>query len=71
MFYMLDSDGNLQSGPFLMGPGWQLIPEDRGSYTYPAYGWYWFDTEAEARAFFGLPPADPAEPAVPTEDEPA
>lgn len=25
--------------------------------TYPVDGWYWFDGEAEARAFFGLPPA--------------
>jgi hypothetical protein len=59
MFYQL-LDGQLLSGPYIFGPGWQLVPEERDTYAYPAYGWHWFETEAEAREFFGLPPAEPA-----------
>lgn len=38
------------------GPDLHLIKEEKTLYTYPVQGWYWFDSEVEAREFFGLPP---------------
>lgn len=38
------------------GPSFNLLSEEKDLYTYPVEGWYWFDSEAEAREFFGLPP---------------
>jgi hypothetical protein len=32
-----------------------LTTENHTEYQYPIDGWYWFDGEAEARSFFGLP----------------
>jgi hypothetical protein len=54
-FYKLD-DGGLLYGKVVFGPTYILVEEDHAGYTYPVDGWYWFDTEAEARAFFNLPP---------------
>lgn len=39
-------------------PTFTLLKEDKDTYTYPVEGWIWFDTEEEARAYFGLPPAE-------------
>jgi hypothetical protein len=53
-FYKLD--GDLLYGHWVVyGPDYTLLREDHTTYTYPVSGWYWFDTEAEARGFFGLP----------------
>jgi hypothetical protein len=55
-FYKLD--GTLLYGHWAVyGPNFTLLRELHETYTYPVDGWYWFDTEAEAREFFGLPPA--------------
>lgn len=32
-----------------------LERNEHENYTYPVHGWYWFDTEEEARIFFDLP----------------
>jgi hypothetical protein len=37
----------------VIAPTYTLRREDRLTYTYPAHGWYWFDSKAEADAFFG------------------
>ena len=58
-FYKLDSD--LLYGPnFVLGPyeSYTLRKETKNEYTYPVDGWYWFDTEEEAREFFVLPPIE-------------
>lgn len=56
-FYKLD--GVLLYAPnAVYNADYVLYAADHESYTYPVDGWYWFDTEAEARAFFGLPPAE-------------
>lgn len=53
-FYKLD--GDLLYGPnFVYGPTFTLLKEEHTTHTYPVEGWYWFDSEADARAFFGLP----------------
>lgn len=41
---------------YVCGPGFDLARDAKDEYTYPVYGWHWFDSEEEARAFFGLPP---------------
>jgi hypothetical protein len=61
-FYKLDDD-ILLYGTLVCGPTYTLIEGE--TYTYPVDGWYWFDTEAEAREFFNLPPAP--EPEAPAE----
>ena len=55
-----NEEGQLLHGPTTVQfpisvdhPG--LNREQRSDYTYPVEGWYWFDAEEDARAFFGLP----------------
>lgn len=56
-FYKLDPGGTLLYGPnFVINADYALYRDQHETYTYPVDGWYWFDTEAEAREFFGLPP---------------
>jgi hypothetical protein len=58
-----DDEGNLLFAPNgVTGPTYDLQPINHEAYTYPVEGWYWFDTEAEAREFFGLPPAPEPQP---------
>lgn len=53
-FYKLD--GDLLFGPnFVLNASYELRRETYKQYTYPVDGWYWFDSEAEARTFFNLP----------------
>lgn len=55
-FYKLDN-GKIKVAPnFVYGPNnLELLAENKGSYTYPVEGWYWFDSDAEAAAHFGQP----------------
>lgn len=51
------NDGGLLYGPnFVLGPygAYELRKETRDEHTYPIDGWYWFDSEAEAKTFFGI-----------------
>jgi hypothetical protein len=53
-FYKLD--GDLLFGPhYVLNKDYQLHREQHESYTYPVDGWYWFESEDAARAFFDLP----------------
>lgn len=59
-FYKLDTDAEEHSffyAPnFVYGPnGFQLLRENKDQYTYPVDGWYWFDTEQQARQFWNIP----------------
>lgn len=45
----------------LFGPGWNLFTVDKDIYTYPVEGWYWFDTDEEAEAFFAMSLPKPPE----------
>ena len=52
-FYKLD--GDLLFGPnFVLNANYELRRETQEQHTYPVDGWYWFDSEGEARSFFGL-----------------
>lgn len=60
-FYKND-DGSLLYAPnYVLHKSYELHHDRRESYDYPVAGWCWFDSEAEARAFFGLPPKDEEE----------
>jgi hypothetical protein len=53
-FYKLD--GSLLYGPnYVLNANYELRRETRDDHSYPIDGWYWFDTEEEARLFFDLP----------------
>jgi hypothetical protein len=57
-FYKLENN-QLTSGNYICGNdenqnGYDLNELDRDTYTYPVYGWYWFDTEEMAKAYFGV-----------------
>lgn len=55
-FYKQYSETELFYGPTkITTPSFTLAAEEKDTYTYPVDGWYWFDTEAEAYSFFGLP----------------
>lgn len=52
-FYKLD--GELLYGPnFVINQNYELYKEHSNSYNYPTDGWYWFDSQEEAYAFFNL-----------------
>ena len=52
-FYKLD--GELLHGPnFVLNADYELRKETHEQHTYPVDGWYWFDSEAEAYAFFNI-----------------
>jgi hypothetical protein len=55
-FYKLDSgsDELLYAPNAVFAPAFTLTAETAASYTYPLDGWYWFDTEEEARFVLGL-----------------
>lgn len=53
-FYKLEDD-NWQYAPnFVYAPNYELVRENKDSYTYPVEGWEWFDTEQEAYEFFQI-----------------
>jgi hypothetical protein len=53
-FYKLE--GILLYGPnYVLDANYKLFRETHDDHSYPIDGWYWFDTEEEARLFFDLP----------------
>jgi len=58
--FYLCQDGALAFGPnFVETKDFQIYRDQKDSYTYPVNGWYWFDSEEDARIFFNLPPKPP------------
>jgi hypothetical protein len=48
-FYKLD-EGQLLYGPnFVSNANFELNRESKAEHTYPVDGWYWFDSESEAK----------------------
>ena len=49
-------DGSLIYGPnFVLNKDYELRRETKNEHTYPTDGWYWFDTNLEAKQFFNIP----------------
>ena len=62
-FYKLD--GELLYGPnFVLNANFELRRATHEQHTYPVDGWYWFDSEEEARIFFNLPAPAIDEPVI-------
>ena len=54
-FYKVEGT-NLLSGPnYVLSGSYNLYKEEKDTYTYPIDGWYWFDSEEEARIYFNIP----------------
>lgn len=54
-FYKINSDKNiLYASLLVMNKEYTIKKELKDTYSYPIDGWYWFDTEDEAYAFFGI-----------------
>lgn len=52
-FYKLD--GILLYGPnFVINANYELRKESHQEHQYPIDGWYWFDSEPQAREFFKI-----------------
>lgn len=48
-------DGDLIYGPnFVLHKDFELHIETKDQHTYPIDGWYWFDSEKQAKDFFGI-----------------
>jgi hypothetical protein len=59
-FYRIVEDNIFEKAPnFVYAPTYTLNKINKDEYTYPTPGgWYWFDTEEEAKAFFGITDVD-------------
>lgn len=58
-FYKID--GTVLFGPnFVLNANYKLQRGTKDQHTYPTDGWYWFDTEEAAYAFFGVKPSTPS-----------
>lgn len=53
MFYKYDNE-YLHSGPFIQMPDGFLHVDYLDTYTLPVNGWYYFETEEEAKTFFNI-----------------
>jgi hypothetical protein len=56
-FYAASGNGVIHAPNRVCAPTFELHRDLKDTYTYPVGGWTWFDSEAEARIAFGLPPA--------------
>ena len=54
-FYKYESEQLLHGPNSVRCLEYQLFKEAKNDYVYPVDGWYWFDTEEEARLVFDLP----------------
>jgi len=57
-FYKNDNDTLLYAPNFVDNKDYKLEKNQKDTYQYPVYGWYWFESEDEARSFFNLPLVD-------------
>ena len=55
MFYKMINESDYTFGPEVISAEYQLLTEDKDTYTYPIDGWYWANSENEARVVLGLP----------------
>jgi len=55
-FYRIDVNGDFQYAPnFVRAPDYDLDIANKDTYTYPTDGgWYYFDNEDAAKAFFNV-----------------
>ena len=49
-----NENGTLLFGNVVLNKNYELRKETHDQHTYPVDGWYWFDSEAEAKSFFNI-----------------
>ena len=54
-FYKLDGTDLLHGPNYVLSGSYNLYKEEKDTYNYPIGGWYWFDSEEQARIYFNLP----------------
>lgn len=54
-FYKNDNGFLCYGQNYVLSGSYNLYKEQKNEYQYPVYGWYWFDSEDEARQFLNLP----------------
>ncbi len=54
-FYKNDNGMLLFGANQVLSGSYNLFKEENYAYEYPVNGWYWFDSEENAREFFNLP----------------
>lgn len=64
-FYKLDNGQLLYAPNGVLNQNYELKPDQYQTYTYPVDGWTWFESDQEARAFFGIPEPEPEPDIVP------
>lgn len=60
-FYKTDNGGLLYAPTQISSADFDLTRDLKDTYTYPANGWHWFDSEESARVFFNLPKPRPGQ----------
>lgn len=53
-FYKKENDQLIYGPNFVLNMNYELRSETHDQHTYPVDGWYWFDSDVEAYAFFGV-----------------
>ena len=53
-FYKLENDELFYAQNEVMSSEYYLIKEQKDNYEYPVFGWSYFESENDARAFFEL-----------------
>lgn len=48
----------LRAGKFVHMKDVSLLRDEHDQHTYPVFGWYWFDSVADANQFFGTKTED-------------
>lgn len=54
-FYKIDNGQLFFGANFVESKDYNLQRDKHEEYNYPVNGWYWFESEADAREFFKLP----------------
>jgi hypothetical protein len=53
-FYMYEEPTLNYAPNFVLSANYELRKETKNDHEYPIYGWYWFDSEDEAKSFFKI-----------------
>jgi hypothetical protein len=54
MSYYKYEEEFLSASNFISFPDMDLVDIEHELYEYPIHGWYWFNSEEEAKSFFGV-----------------
>jgi len=64
-FYKLDNEQLLYAPNSVLHATYELHADQHQTYTYPIDGWTWFESDVEARAYFGIPEPEPEPEIIP------